>query len=303
MAAPSNETPLAAVLSRFAQRRPLRAGSLIVTVFGDAIAPRGGSLWLGSLLEIMELFGIEGGLVRTALSRLVQENWFERSRSGKNSFYRLSAEGAAKFAEATQRIYHAPHAAWEGSFQMALLVAGDPKQRTETRDALASAGFGQAAPTLMLRPSSEDTVAGPALGRGGEEIIWLTSRLQGDGAAARRLAAGAWKLDELEGAYTRFITAFAPLASPKRNGHAWGDDQAFRLRIMLVHEYRRIILRDPLLPRDLLPARWPGLEARDLCRTLYRQAAPASERWLDAHASSQAGALPEPAQAFWKRFE
>ena len=61
------------ILGGFEKRRPLRAGSLIVTVFGDAIVPRGGSLWLGALLDIMALFGSEAGLVRTALSRLVQD--------------------------------------------------------------------------------------------------------------------------------------------------------------------------------------------------------------------------------------
>ena len=82
------------ILGGFEKRRPLRAGSLIVTVFGDAIVPRGGSLWLGALLDIMALFGSEAGLVRTALSRLVQDGLFERSRAGKNSYYRLSPQGA-----------------------------------------------------------------------------------------------------------------------------------------------------------------------------------------------------------------
>ena len=59
------------LLARFEQRRPIRAGSLIITLYGDAIAPRGGSLWLGSLNGLVGPFGIEPGLVRTALSRLV----------------------------------------------------------------------------------------------------------------------------------------------------------------------------------------------------------------------------------------
>src|SRR5687767_8359362 len=65
------------LLDAFHARTPIRAGSLIVTIFGDAVAPRGGELSLASLVEIMAAFRIGAGVVRTALSRLVAEGWFE----------------------------------------------------------------------------------------------------------------------------------------------------------------------------------------------------------------------------------
>ncbi|HKH34355.1 MAG TPA: hypothetical protein VKA80_09390, partial [Beijerinckiaceae bacterium] len=37
------------LLDAFHARTPIRAGSLIVTIFGDAVAPRGGELSLASL--------------------------------------------------------------------------------------------------------------------------------------------------------------------------------------------------------------------------------------------------------------
>jgi phenylacetic acid degradation operon negative regulatory protein len=37
------------LVAEFRSRRTLRTGSLITTVFGDSIAPRGGTVWLGSL--------------------------------------------------------------------------------------------------------------------------------------------------------------------------------------------------------------------------------------------------------------
>lgn len=36
------------------------------------------------------------------------------------------------------------------------------------------------------------------------------------------------------------------------------DADAFTARILLIHHYRRVVLRDPLLPSALLPADWPG---------------------------------------------
>lgn len=297
MASPRSTASLATLLADFEKRQPLRAGSLIVTVFGDAIAPRGGSLWLGSLLEIMALFGIDAGHVRTALTRLVQENWFARSRAGKNSYYRLSPEGAAKFADATRRIYHAGEPDWDGALQMVLLTALDAKARAAARDALAAQGFGQAAPALMLRPQTAQAVAHCQI----DNAIWLTARVEGNGESARALGALAWQLDDVATAYARFIDIFAPL-SGRRPGADWDGPQAFRLRIILLHEYRRIILRDPLLPRAMLPDIWPGGEARVLCRKLYRLTLAPSERWLDANATAQEGPLPQPNAAFWERF-
>src|SRR2546429_7323010 len=37
----------------------------------------------------------------------------------------------------------------------------------------------------------------------------------------------------------------------------------------LFRSYRRVLLRDPNLPEALLPADWPGVQARQLCETLY----------------------------------
>ena len=47
------------LIEEFRSRPTLRAGSLITTVFGDAIAPRGGSVWIGSLIDVMAGFGIK----------------------------------------------------------------------------------------------------------------------------------------------------------------------------------------------------------------------------------------------------
>jgi phenylacetic acid degradation operon negative regulatory protein len=81
---------VAGAVAHIRERRPLRAWSLIVTIYGDAVVPRGGSLWLGSLLDMMAAFGIGGGVVRTAMSRLAKDGWIERQRIGRQSYYRLS---------------------------------------------------------------------------------------------------------------------------------------------------------------------------------------------------------------------
>ena len=73
-------------------------------------------------------------------------------------------------------------------------------------------------------------------------------------------------------------------------------------RLLLVHEYRRLVLRDPMLPDALLPSDWPGLAARRLCAALYPALVAGSERWLDLHAQNEAGRLPPPESDLAARF-
>ena len=54
----------------FLKTRVLRAGSLAITVFGDCISQHGGSVWMGSLIQVLEKFGLNARQVRTAVSRL-----------------------------------------------------------------------------------------------------------------------------------------------------------------------------------------------------------------------------------------
>ena len=74
------------------------------------------------------------------------------------------------------------------------------------------------------------------------------------------------------------------------------------MRTLLIHDYRRLRLRDPELPDVLLAAEWPGQKARLLCKELYRRLAPASERHLDAVLILADGTIPPADPAFADRF-
>jgi phenylacetic acid degradation operon negative regulatory protein len=74
------------------------------------------------------------------------------------------------------------------------------------------------------------------------------------------------------------------------------------VRTLLIHEYRRVILRDPLLPESLLPPNWPGSAARRLCRTLYQVTHRQTEQHLVATLQTPNGPLPEAAPYFFARF-
>jgi phenylacetic acid degradation operon negative regulatory protein len=271
------------------RREPSRTWSIIVTLYGDAIVPRGGVVWLGTLLKFFDALGIGEGVVRTAVSRLAADGWLTRERAGRNSFYRLAARGAATFSAAATRIYDAHPPAWDGTLDLVVL---GPDGREAARAALAARGYGAPAADLWVRPGpqADGALAG---------AIHLTARPEGE--TARRLAALAWPLARLSEAYGRFVATFAPLGA-ELDAAPPADLDALVARIMLIHEYRRIILRDPLLPAAFLPSDWPGLAARTLCGDLYPRLLPASERWLDVEGLTEAGPLPQPKAALQARF-
>jgi phenylacetic acid degradation operon negative regulatory protein len=287
---------------------PSRTGSLIVTIFGDAIVPRGGTVWLGTLAEILKAVGIGDGVVRTAVSRLAADGWLKREKVGRNSFYRLAGEGRATFAAATRRIYGNATPAWTGSLRLAVMAPnGD---RAALRGALAEAGWGTLAPTVAVAPETGELPAalraegdGPsgALSTGGGDgVLVLTAT--GEPETLRRLAELAWPLADVAERYRHVVEAVEPVARALDGGAAFTDLEALIARILIVHEYRRAILKDPQLPAALCPADWPGPAARAVCADVYRRLVPASERWLDAHAVDDRGPLPAPDAAFYERF-
>jgi phenylacetic acid degradation operon negative regulatory protein len=89
----SVQTECQKIVDEFRSRPTMRAGSLITTVFGDSIAPRGGTLWLGSLINTMADFGISERLVRTSVFRLVKDGWLQSRQIGRRSYYSLTDDG------------------------------------------------------------------------------------------------------------------------------------------------------------------------------------------------------------------
>ena len=120
--------------------------------------------------------------------------------------------------------------------------------------------------------------------------------------SGRRLLSESWPLGRTSDAYVKFMKTFEPLRAWIERREPLSDADAFAARILLIHYYRRVVLRDPLLPMALLPKDWPGRTARGLCGDVYRGLLSASEQWLDRHGSNEAGPLPKAGSELWRRF-
>lgn len=282
---------LSRIVSRF-KREPSRTGSLIITFYGDAILPRGGTVWLGTLLQFLEMLGTEGGVVRTAVSRLAADGWLDRDKTGRKSFYKLAKTGRERFETAVAHVYNPHPSTWAGRFE--LLLIGNGADREASRAVLTEAGFGSPMPGVWVAPS--DVLVPP------EAAGAIRLEVSADDATGRRLVDSSWSLERTANSYREFIKVFAPLEGWAGGGDKIAPADAMLARVLLIHHYRRVILRDPLLPAPLLPAAWPALEARQLCARLYQALVPDSEAWLDTHGESATGPLRPPGPELGRRF-
>jgi phenylacetic acid degradation operon negative regulatory protein len=303
MAKSSSVLAVSALVGRFRRQRPLRGGSLIVTLFGDSILPRGGAIALGSLIELAAPFGLNERLVRTAASRLAQQGWIEGRRSGKLSEYHLSKNGRGRFAEATKRIYSQPDSAWSGRWTLIVVPPMRAAQRNEIRQELMWLGFGEISASVYAHPEFDSRALREQRALGGllGKVVAFEAALAEDDAPQRLIEMG-WDLNDLGLRYERFVARFAGVQTELTRQRGPDPQGCFLVRTLLIHEYRRLHLRDPLLPAQLLREDWPGTRAAALCRDIYAKVFGPSELHLSRVASRLAGPLPAAEPSVMLRF-
>ena len=304
IAATPIEDACSRLIEEFRSGPTLRAGSLITTVFGDSIAPRGGSVWLGSLIALLADLGINERLVRTSVFRLAKDGWLESEQHGRRSYYRLTADGRERFRAATHRIYGEPRPTWDGQWCLLLLPALDAAARDAVRRECGWLGFGALTTNLLAHPAPDMDDVNDTLERLHlrDDVVVMQSRTMGEDGGMRRLAADAWNLDDLDAGYERFAKRFEPARDALASDPAVEPGTAFLLRTLLIQEYRKLLLRDPQLPAELLPEGWHGAAAYALCRELYRGLFRACDAFLDETVEAADGPLPPPASDYFKRF-
>lgn len=266
-----------------AQRRSLggqSARSLLLTVLGEYVLPRGGTVWTSTLLEALSLFGVEDKAARQALARAAKAGWLASERVGREARWRLTQQGTLLLAEGSGRIYAFDPARrdWDGTWLV--LVISIPEERRADRHVLrtrlAWAGFGSLGQGVWLSPDTgRQSVIEPiceGLQRPTRLVCFIAEL--GEIGDAAELVHDAWNLEDLEQRYQAFTTEFTGAAAPEPSA-------AFTVQTRLVHEWRKFPFIDPGLPTDLLPSDWPGHRAHALFRQLHEQLAAGAGAWFD----------------------
>ncbi len=292
------------LVEEFRSRPTLRAGSLITTVFGDSIAPRGGVVWLGSLIRVLAPFGISERLVRTSVHRLAKDGWLESEQVGRRSYYRLTEIGRERFAQATHRIYGDPVLAWDGEWCLLLLAGLATAARDAVRREAGWLGFAALSPSVLAHPAPGLADLDLTLRRLGvaDDVVVMRGHAMRNDAALRRLAQSGWNLADVDARYARFVARFRPVLKSLDTAGKVRPESAFLLRTLLVQYYRKVLLRDPHLPAGLLPPGWHGTAAYQLCRNIYRAVYAPAEDYLGLAVENADGALPPASRGAQSRF-
>lgn len=254
----------------------MNARSALFDLYGDHLRRRRGQAPIAALVRLLAPLGISGPAVRTAVSRMVRQQWLTPSGTAGGATYAMTPRAWQRLDQAAERIYRTRAAGWDGTWH---LVAVDPIAerggRERVRSALTFLGYAPVADNTWLAAYASDEVEAVVTGEG-SRLRTFDARYRED---PRRLACELWDLDRLAAAYddwlaqARSITADAAGAT---------DETAFALRSRLVHEWRKFLFSDPGLPRELLPTPWPGEDAARFFDAEAARLLPAASRFVDS---------------------
>ena len=267
------EKPDAAAWLAGLVEHPPRAARFIVTVYGDAVVPRGGILWMGTLIEIANAAGLSESLVRTAVSRLVAAGQLIGERVGRRSYYRLTDAARVEFSAAESALFAGQPDATGWVFFM-----------PQNADCPAPDDFALIAKGVYLGPDRPGRQLPPGL--------VFHSSIAAGAPMLPGYANQYWNLYRVSAAYTRVIDRFAPLAEMLTAGVCLSPQDSLIARLLLVDHFRAAVLQDPRLPADALPADWPRQAATTLFASLYLSLAPRADSHVGAVFRDTAGLLP-----------
>ena len=295
------------LVAEFAARKPVRAGSLIISVFGDAICQHGNSVWLGSLIDALKPFGINARQTRTAVFRLAREDWLMSKQIGRKSYYSFTASGNRHYEQAARRIYAAGGGAWNGKWTLLITANVPAEKREQLKKELDWQGFGGLSSGLYVHPAADGAAVDDTVQELGlvDKVVVFEARTAELTAKSniRNFSEQCWDLPAIERRYDDFLQRFRPvadaLAADKRPPEPF---QSFLLRTLLIHEYRRILLHDAGLPDELLPANWLGRSAADLTANIYRAVQRNAVGYILREMETIAGRPPPPRRGYFRRF-
>jgi phenylacetic acid degradation operon negative regulatory protein len=220
--------------------RPLTARSVILSVLLGTHPP---ALPVRSLVRIGDMFGINAGTTRVALSRLMADGDVV-AESGR---YRLTDRLMARQQRQDEGRNPATRP-WRGGWEVALMdpAVTEAAQRAGLGAQLAALRLGELRTGVWMRPANlrrdwPATLVAPA---------WcFEARAVPTGGDGRDLAARLWDLAAWAERADALLAAWARAVLPPRR---------FALAAAMV----RHLQTDPLLPRILLPTGWPGTRLR-----------------------------------------
>ncbi|MDC4673609.1 phenylacetic acid degradation operon negative regulatory protein PaaX [Acinetobacter baumannii] len=297
------------IIDSVVKNETLSGTSLISTIFGDSVLHRGGNISLASLIQLLELFGFNDRAVRTSVFRLVKNDWLCSDKIGRTSFYRITDSSRSTYLQAEQRIYNDQMKEWDHYWDLILMSSLDTENKALLKKELEWLGFANISTNLMAYPGCNRIELQRLLvdlNMSEQVVVFKAETLQlfnNSVDTIGRMLRTNWPIDELRQRYLQFLDIFREIGVLlMQENEQLEPVQAFQIRTLLIHYYRRILLKDPALPLELLPTDWPAISARTLSMNIYKKVfEPADEYFLSIAATAE-GPMPNATAHYWRRF-
>ncbi|MEM6852260.1 MAG: PaaX family transcriptional regulator C-terminal domain-containing protein, partial [Pseudomonadota bacterium] len=231
---------------------------------------------------LMAPLGVDEGSVRTAVHRLVADGWLNSVQVGRRRNLRMPAERLAVTRPVQARIYNERPESWNGAWFLVLISPATASSREALRRALSAEGFASLSPNMFVHPHYRwrhfQTYIEERGFRGDIAAAFEASEVSG-GASMAEL----WDLDAIAAEWED-IERLSEIADRADRGA-----DAFAARTLLIHAMRRLVLKTPSLPQELLPNAWPELRVRRKLKAVYLKLWKKSDAWAGERTISADG--------------
>ncbi|MET9690339.1 PaaX family transcriptional regulator C-terminal domain-containing protein [Streptomyces sp. NPDC006514] len=247
--------------------------SLIVTFYGAYGRAFEGPVPVAALIRLLGAAGVDAPSVRSSVSRLKRRGFLlpERAADG-SAAYGLSEEARQLLDDGDRRIYGSQQLTDEWLVAVFSVPEQERSKRHLLRSRLARLGFGAVAPGVWIAPARLSEETAHTL-----ERLHLTPYVELFRGAHLGFAPTAeavtrwWDLAALAKQHEQFLDLHEPVLRALRSGPEPTPEQAYRDYLRALDTWRRLPYADPGLPRELLPADWPGDRAAAVFAELHER--------------------------------
>src|ERR1044072_7786844 len=113
--------PLARARTRLGDWKIVGARSALFDVYGSYLRAGVGAAAIAALVRLLEPLGFEAPAIRTAVSRMVRQDWLRPVRLDDGPGYALTRRAERRLDEAAMRIYRTNQSTWDGRWHVLVL--------------------------------------------------------------------------------------------------------------------------------------------------------------------------------------
>lgn len=284
----------------------IRPKSLIITIMGDVVSVHGGEIWSGDIVRIIKSFGIREESARIGLQRLVKDGWLVKNKKNRLVYYRFSQMAHNIYELNQHHIYRQAKDEWEGGWLL-VYINNDYSEHGDFIKQMKWLGYRKLGKNFLLFPENDTGAIKRIIeiNHLQNSVMFFSGKLVdlNKGGLVRHLAEDLWNISNFLIQYQSYIEHFSPWGKGKLATIKANPELACYLRIYLIHEYRRLVLRFPRLPRSLQSN--PAIldQFYELTSSLYHELRAASEDYLIENCTSSKGRFHNSDKSFRERFK